>query len=230
MSIPIATASAAEKQIDQIQNLLNAIVLAAVVIILADAAAEKDVSFLGLKTETSSAYGIAACAFFLAMPLIAQLFARLADMVVLADGDEAPKLLASLFNYRWAFNPFSYFGSRPVTTLHASFGIGLLAILWWLGLLALSQLWSRMSPAGGPWEVGLWYCYVGAGLLTLMAMLRVQWAIDARFDAMARASDDATFGVTRQGVKRAFFFKCAAAVPLAAFGYWIFYALTHVGG
>jgi hypothetical protein len=229
MTIPIATASAAEKQIDQIQNLLNAIVLAAVVITLADAAAEKDVSFLGLKAETSGAYGIAACAFFLAMLMIAQLFARLADMVVLADGDEAPKLLASLFNHHWAFNPFSYFGSGLVATLHASCGIGLLAILWWLGLLALSQLWSRMSPAGGPWEIGLWYCYIGAGLLTLMAMLRVQWAIDARLDAMARESDDATLSATRQGFRRVFYFKCAAGVPLAAFGYWIFYALTHVG-
>jgi hypothetical protein len=113
--------------------------------------------------------------------------------------------------------------------LHASCGIGLLAILWWLGLLALSQLWHRMSLAGGSWEVGLWYFYIGTGPLALAAMLRVQWAIDARLAALAQVSDDATLGAMRQAVRRAFLFKCAAGIPLAAFGYWIFYALTHIG-
>jgi hypothetical protein len=229
MIIPIGTAAAAEKQIDQIQNLLNAIILAAVLIILADAAADKNVSFLGLKTETSGAFGIAACAFFLAILMIAQLFARLADMVALADGEEAPKLIAALFNHRWSFNPFSYFGSRPVAMLHASCGMGLLAVFWWLGLLALSQLWHRMSSGGGLWEIGLWYCYLGAGAIALIAVLHVQRVIDARLAALAQASEDAALGQTRQDVRRAFIVKCVTGIALAAFGYWIFNALTHIG-
>lgn len=156
-------------------------------IILADAAAEKDVSFLGLKTETSGAYGIAACAFFFAILMIAQLFARLAEMVALADDEEVPKFIATLFNHRSAFNPFSYFGPRTLATLHASYKMGLLAVLWWLGLLALSQLWHRMSPQGGPLEIGLWYCYVGTGVLALIAMLHVHRTVDVRLSALAQA-------------------------------------------
>jgi hypothetical protein len=229
MIIPIATASAAENQIDQLQNLVNAIVLASVVIILADASADKDVSFLGLKTETSGAFGIAACAFFLAVLMIAQLFARLAEMVTLADAEEVPKLIATLFSHRWAFNPFSFFGAKPVAMLHAACGMGLLAFVWWLALLALALLWNRMSVGGGPWEFGLWYGYIAAGIIALAAMLRVQICVDARLGALAQASEDAGLVATRRAVWNAFIAKCAAAIPLAGFGYWFFYQLTHIG-
>jgi hypothetical protein len=77
--IPVSSAAAAEKQIDQLQSVVNAIILATVVIILADAAAEKDVEFLGLKMGISTAYGVAAWTFILATVMVAQLFARLAD-------------------------------------------------------------------------------------------------------------------------------------------------------
>src|SRR5260221_180379 len=114
MIIPFAMASAAEKQIDQLQNLVNATILASIVIILADAASERVGSFLGLKTETSGAYGIAALAFVFNTLMASQLFARLSDIETLADPEEATKVLATLFNHRWALNPLSYFGSRPV--------------------------------------------------------------------------------------------------------------------
>ena len=229
MTIPISSAAAAEKQIDQLQNVVNAIILASVVIILADAAAENDVSFLGLKTETSGAYGIAAWAFSLAILMMAQLFARLADMVALADTLEAPNVLATLFNHHWSFNPFSYFGSHPVATLHASFGMGFLTVVWWLGLTALAQLWGRMSMAPDTWERGLWYVYIITGFLTLAAMLNVDRSIGARLTELAKSQNDADLKKVGQALKRVLAIRYVVAFVSATFGYWIFYDLTHIG-
>jgi hypothetical protein len=187
VQIPIASASAAEKQIDQLQIITNAIILAAILIILADAAAGNDVSFLGLKTTISGAYNLAALAFILATLTIAQLFARLANMVEQADADEVPRLLATLFNHRWSFNPYSYFGPRPLALLHAIFGIGLLAFVWWMQLLALCQLWNRwLGP--GVLEWGLWYADIGAGCLVFAAMGSVYWSTDQRLNSKSMAA------------------------------------------
>jgi len=229
VSIPISSGAAAEKQVDQLQNLVNAVILASIVIILADAAAEKEVAFLGLKTETSGAYGIAASAFFLATLMIGQLFARLADMVNSADSQEAPKILAALFNHRWSFNPFSFFGFRPIATLHASAGLGLLVFIWWLALTALAQLWGRMSSTPGAWERGLWYAYVVAGLLALAAILHVHRSMGARLAVLARSSDDPDLEKIRQALQRLLAIRCGIAMLFGALGYWLFYQLTHIG-
>lgn len=200
--------------------MVNAIILASVVIILADAAAENDVSFLSLKMETSGAYGVAAWALFLGTLMIAQLFARLADIVALADTPEAPDVLATLFNHHWFSNPFSYFGSHPVATLHASFGMGFLTLTWWLGLTALAQLWGRMSMPADSWDRGVWYAYVVAGFLALAAILNVGRAMGARLGELAKSSDDAYLKKIRQTLKRAVAIRCTVAFISTAFGYW----------
>lgn len=227
--IPISSGAAAEKQLDQLQNVVNAIILASTVIILADAAAEKDVSFLGLKTETSGAYGIAATAFVLATLMIGQLFARLGNMVASADSEEAPKVLATIFNHRWSLNPFSYFGVHPVAALHACFGMGLLTLVWWLGLTALAQLWGRLSLSAGPWERGLWHAYVVAGVLALAGMLHVHRCTAAKLGELRCSSGDADLEKVRRALWRMLALRCGVAVVFSGLGYWIFYQLTHIG-
>jgi hypothetical protein len=227
--IRFATASAAEKQIDQLQNLTNAMVIASIVLILADAAAERDVTFLGFKAETSGAYVIAAWAFVLVTLMASQLFARLGDIVMLAEEEEVPEVLATLFNHRWVLNPFSYFGSHPIAILHTSLGTALFGFQWWLGFTALAELWDRMSRTAGTLEFGLWGAYIVAGLLGLIALLRVQWAVDLRLAVLARTSADCKLLETRRAIQRVFFFKFGMSVVFAALGYWVYYAFTHIG-
>ncbi len=179
--------------------------------------------------ETSDAYGIVALVLFFAILTIAQLFARVADIVKLADAQETSKVLAALFNHRWSLNPFLYFGSPPVTMLHDSLGMGLLTFVWWLGLIALEELWVHMSLEVNVWERGLWYAYVAVGFVAFASMLNVQRSVRAKLADAARASDDADLEMVRQALNRVFAIKYAAAVVFSAFGYYIFYQLTHIG-
>jgi hypothetical protein len=226
--IRISTGGATEKQIDQLQNLVNAIILASIVIILADASDEKNVSFFGLKMDISGAYGIAASAFILGTLMMVQLFARLAEIVMSADAEEAPEILAKLFNHQWSFNPFSYFGSRPVAALHASFGAGLLIFVWWLELTALAQLWGRMTLTGA-WERELWYAYIVTGFLALISILNVHWSVGAKLAELARSSDDADLKNVAQAVKHVLAIRCSVAMLFTALGYWLYYSFTHIG-
>ena len=230
VTIPISSGAAAESQVDQMQNMVNAIAFASIVIILADAAAENQVTFLGLTTELSGAYAIAAFAFIFAILVISQLFARLADMVNLTDDEDAPEVLARLFNHRWSLNPFSYFGHHLVAVLHASFGMGLLVFIWWLGLTALAQLWNR-TTADHPGIVLfiLWYAYSVAGFLALTAMLHVQRVIDLRLKALAGSSGDTNLEPLRRSLRHIARFKYVVGIVFAALGCGVFYVFTHIG-
>lgn len=229
MIIPFATASAAEKQLDQLQNIFNATVLASIVIILADAAAEKDVSFLGFKTETSSAYGVAALAFVMLFLFAAQALARVRDTVVLVDSDEIAKVLGTVFSHRWPLNPFSYSGPTLGSTIHSSFGMPLLVFQWWLGLLALALLWNRMSMEAGAWEFGFWVAYICAGVLGLIALLRVQQAILQRLNTLAATQEGSELAVTPRTVQSAFKLRITMSLVSTGLGYGVYYAFTHIG-
>ncbi len=229
MQIPIASATVAEKQIDEQQRFVNAIILASCVIILADASAGSNASILGINLEISDAYGVAAAILFLMTLMIAQLFARLSDIVLSSDEQEAPKVLASLFGHSWSFNPFSYFGSRPIAMLHASFGMGVLVFVWWLGLIAMVLLWGRAKLVGDSWDYGLWYAYIIAGILALAAIVHVQFAVRIRLAELARPSADADLQKIMRSWTHISLIKCAIAILFAVFGYWLFYQVTHIG-
>ncbi|WP_026606162.1 hypothetical protein [Methylocapsa acidiphila] len=225
--IPISTADAMEKQVDQLQNVVNAMLLAASAIFLAAAAAERNVSFLGLKMETGQAFSEVALVFFVAMLLVGQLFARIAALVRLADAQEAPKVLAALFNHRWFFNPFSYFGEDLFAMLHDSLGMGLLTFVWWLGLIAIAELWSHMSREADMWERGLWYGYLAAGFVALASVRYVQRAIRVKLADLARESDDADLQRLRRSFDRGFIVKYAIAFMFSIFGAVIYHQLVH---
>lgn len=228
--IPIWTASVAEKLLNQFQKLMAIFILAAIVIILADAAAEKDVAFFGLKMATDGAYSIAAFAFIATVLMICQLCARLAEIVKLADATEAPKAIAALFNHSWGLNPFAYFGPRTLAKISAAFGAGALVFIWWLGLLAITQLWYRMSQKPGVWEYGLWIGYVAAGLIALASIVSVHLAIYAAINRFATTDcDNAEIKELRLALRHVTILRVVVAVLFCALGYWFFYLLTHIG-
>jgi hypothetical protein len=214
---------------DQLQKIVGAIILTSVVIILADAAADNDVSFLGLKTATSGAYGVAAFALVMANFMLSQLFLRVSDLTKLADPQEAPKVRAIVFNHNWPFNPFSYFGSRPVAVMHTSFGMGVLIFVWFLGLTALALLWDRMDSTRNGWDHGLWYGYVAAGFTQLVAIASTNYSLHTRLAELASASDREGVDVIGKEWHRVLLVRYGVALLFAMVGYWIFYQFTHVG-
>jgi hypothetical protein len=227
--IRISSATATEKQLDQLQSLVLAGMLAAVVIILADAAAEKNVSFLGLSIETDAAYGIAALTFIFGALTFAQLCARLADLIRNADRTDGPAILGMLFSHQWTFNPFTYFGAHPVSFVHSSFGIGLLVFVWWLGLIALVLLWNRFSPKPGVFEHGLWYAYISAGFLSSASLAWVHYTILRNVRELAQTSGDKELIVLCTKLRGLFIVRWGIGVLFAAAGFFLFYQFTHIG-
>lgn len=227
--IPFASASSVEKHLDQMQDVFYTLALTSIVIILADAGAESDVSFLGFKVDTSSAYGIAASALAVMFLIGAQALARVGDTVAQAESEETPKVLASVFAHRSPLNPFSYFGPRRASVIHTSFGMPVMVFQWWLGLTALALLWNRMSPAPGGWDFCIRAAYVFSGAVTLVALWRVQRVILERLSVLAETTDQSELVLTHRAVRSGFRLRNAMSLASSAVGYALFHAFTHIG-
>jgi hypothetical protein len=101
--IPIGSASAVEKQLDQLETILNTFVVAVLIVLIASAAATKDFEFLGAKLETQVAYPIVTAVFDCLFLIFCHICLKIADLIKYCDSSEVNKALVIITAVRGNF-------------------------------------------------------------------------------------------------------------------------------
>ena len=216
----MGSATAVEKQLDQLEAIVNAFVISALIVLLASADAREDLEFLGMKVETASAYPVVALLFDFVFLMFSHILWKTGDLFALCDDAEADKATATMFTHKWMLNPFSYCGPGWASIANCAIGAASLVFSWWIGaasLVLLSTLAEHGSNADLTDSV-LRGLYPMFGMTSVVAIVRVFRLVLKRADA----------GVA-VWLTRSLVVKCVSATTAALFGWLVYHAFAHVG-
>jgi hypothetical protein len=226
-SLPAPSEGALVKQLEQPGIFIAASFGGAIAAILADAAADQKLDFLGFKLDLTGAFGIAGSAFLLATFVLCQTSWRMADLLRNADDAKSAELLSALFTHSWSLNPFAYYGARRFAVAHAALGAGLLALAWWTMLIALEQLKSRWGEPGA-YGYFLLYGYPAGGLISLASVAYVHRVVSRKMAALVAAGQP-EWQSAREGFRATGIARLAYAALASVLGALALYAFTHIG-
>jgi hypothetical protein len=228
--IRIGSPAAIDKQLDQLETVLNAFLVTVLVVLLAAANASKDFEIFGAKIETADAFGPVTYIFDGVFLVIASIVWKIADMLSACKQTEASDAIASLFIHKWIFNPFSFTGDRWASILNSCVGTGMFAMSWWAGLASLKLL-SGVTSSGtkDATDLILVCLYLAFGLFASLICCRLSWILYKRI-----RDDQALFVPPNRdafvkALRRSFVAKLLAFVIACVVGYNLFYAFGHVG-
>jgi Na+/phosphate symporter len=107
----LGTAGAIEKQLDQLETIFNAFIVAVLIVFFASANADKTVQLFGSQIETGNAHVFVVLVFDCIFLLFCHLVWKIRDLIRNFEPDEAEKSRISLLTRKWLLNPFSFCGA-----------------------------------------------------------------------------------------------------------------------
>jgi len=226
-AIRIGSATAVEKQLDQLETLLNTFIVMVLIVLVASANANKELELLGAKIETNGAYGVVVSIFAFVFLGLTHICWKIGDLIDSCDDPEANRAVVTLFTHKWMLNPFVYTGPHPASIANCALGAALLVLSWWLGLASLALLSgiTTSPPAKDLTNTFLRYLYMGLGLTSLLAICRVFKVVFARIGS-ERSGDERCL---RSSLTWAVFAKCLCSLVAGSIGWYLYYAFAHVG-
>lgn len=147
--IRVSSASAVEKQLDQLESVTNAFIIAVITVFYASADAtpqQTTISIFGWTVDRNNAYGFVVTLFdciFLGLCIICW---KLVDLTKNAVGEEREKIAATVLAHKWILNPFAYSGPGLVSIMSGAIGVGVLVFSWWAAWSSLVLL-AGVVPA-----------------------------------------------------------------------------------
>jgi hypothetical protein len=216
----MGSATAVEKQLDQLETVVNTFVISSIIVLLASADARKDLEFLGMKVETASAYPVVAFIFDFAFLMVSHILWKIGDLFKLCNKAEADKAIAAIFTHKWMLNPFCYCGPGWVSVVNCTIGAASFVFSWWIGSASLVLL-SSVASHGSSLDLTdrvLRDLYPVFGITSFLATGRLFRVLIKRADTSAVP-----------WLVRSLAVKCIAVTAAAILGWSVYYSFAHVG-
>ena len=226
--IRIGSAAAVEKQLDQLETILNTFVVAVLVVLIASSAASKSFEFLGFKLDTSVAYPIVTAVFDCLLLCFCHLCLKIADLIKYSQRPETDDALTVIFTHKLLLSPFSYCGPSQVSIANCTLGSVFLAIVWWIGMASVISLAQIAGPTSDFTDTMFRCLYPVLGVTAIITIGRVFSVVFERLDKDLPSEAVADGGRLRATLVRAIWAKCLVAFIASCWGGWFCYALAHV--
>lgn len=240
--IQTGSPAAVDKHMDQLETVSNVFMVAVLIVFLTSAGAEKELTLLGAKLDTDSAYGVVVVFYDAVFLVIAAYLWRVTNLLLLSDPIEVEKCFASAFAHKWLLNPFSFVGSRASSRIVSSLGMCFFVLSWWVGLSSLALLaavskasiihrnvWSPIPFLSDSLDVVFTYAFMLLGLAAIFSIFRFYQLISRRFAELQVADSGGTsIALSKEGriAIRSRAIAIALTTIVGFFTYWLF---AHVG-
>lgn len=155
-------------------NSLEATVSALIIITLATAWAgiqRKDpIEIFSTEVRRKDAAAVLSVIYIISNIMIAFLFWRIGDLILLLEKDTYVEGLSVVATHRWILNPYALFEDSVISQIVASVGFGLLIVVWWMGF---TSLYALRDNKNGPTRHVFDAVFLIIGLLSMLCVQRV---------------------------------------------------------